>query len=145
MLTGGCFCGAVRYEAGGKPFNSTVCHCSDCRRITAAPFVAWFSVAASELRFTSGEPRRFTSSAKAVRSFCPDCGTPLTFQHRDCPGEVDISTCSLDNPELVPPQDHTRMAGRLSWVHVADGLALRRIERFEERVHGRSRLPVATS
>ena len=124
MLTGGCFCGAIRYEASGEPFNATACHCSDCRRITAAPFVAWFSVPASRFRFILGEPRHFASSAVAVRSFCPGCGTPLTFKHEDWPGEVDITTCSLGHPELVPPRDHVRTTGQLPWVHVADGFRM---------------------
>ncbi len=43
MLRGGCFCGNIRYEAVGTPFNETNCHCSICRRTTGAPFVTWFS------------------------------------------------------------------------------------------------------
>jgi hypothetical protein len=44
MLTGGCFCGDIRYAVTGSPFHPTNCHCSICRRTTGAPFVAWFSV-----------------------------------------------------------------------------------------------------
>ena len=43
MLTGGCFCGAIRYEARGTPFHESNCHCSICRRTTGAPFVTWFA------------------------------------------------------------------------------------------------------
>ena len=122
MLTGGCFCGRIRYEVHGTPFHATICHCSDCRRVAGAPLVAWFSVASSGLRFVSDVPKRFASSAKVVRSFCSDCGTPLTFQHQDFPAEIDITTCSLDDPELVPPQDHVRTKGRLSWMRMDDDL-----------------------
>jgi hypothetical protein len=122
MLKGGCFCGKVRYEASGVPFNSTICHCIDCRRASAAPLVAWFSIDPAQLLFVQGEPKFFTSSGKAVRSFCPDCGTPLTFRHVDFPDEIDITTCSLDMPELIPPQDHTRTERKLPWVHMTDGL-----------------------
>jgi len=62
MLTGGCCCGAIRYEAGGEPFHATLCHCTTCRRSSGAPIVAWFSVRESEFRVVTGEPARFASS-----------------------------------------------------------------------------------
>jgi hypothetical protein len=122
MLKGGCFCGFVRYEAHGAARDATNCHCSMCRRICAAPFVAWFTVGLADLRFVAGQPARFRSSAHAERSFCPRCGTPLTFQSRHFPDEIDVTTCSLDDPESVPPQDHTRTSAQLSWVKLGDGL-----------------------
>jgi hypothetical protein len=129
MLTGGCFCGRVRYEAGGAPFNQTNCHCSICRRTTGAPFVAWFSVPRSRLRVT-GERARFRSSGKATRSFCAECGTQITFE-RDGAEEIDVTTCSLDEPDRVPPVDHTRTSNRLEWVKLADGLPQFRESRQE--------------
>jgi hypothetical protein len=122
MLQGGCYCGRIRYEVTGTQFNKTNCHCSICRRTTGAPFVAWFSVRPSEFRLVSGEPARFRSSAKATRSFCAHCGTQLTFQGDDCPDEVDVTTCSLDHPEQVPPIDHIHTSSKVRWVHLSDGL-----------------------
>lgn len=122
MLKGGCFCGHVRYEAGGTPFHPTICHCSMCRRVAGSPMVAWFSVPRTEYRVVAGEPTRFASSPDATRSFCPRCGTPLTFEARYSPDEIDITTVSLDDPEAMPPADHTRTATQLSWVHLDDGL-----------------------
>jgi hypothetical protein len=122
MLKGGCYCGAVRYEATGAPFNETNCHCSICRRTTGAPFVAWFSVRRDAFRFVVGTPTRFNSTAKASRSFCGRCGTQLTFESRDTPSEIDISTASLDDPHAVPPRDHIWTRSRLSWIRLADGL-----------------------
>lgn len=122
VLEGGCFCGKLRYEVAGQPFHSTICHCADCRKAAAAPLVACFSVRKDAFRFTRGTPRRFASSAWGTRSFCPDCGTQLTFVHAGLPDEIDVTTCSLDRPEAVPPQDHVRMAARLPWIVVADGL-----------------------
>jgi hypothetical protein len=120
MLTGGCFCGRLRYEADAAPFNQTHCHCSICRRTTGAPYVAWFSVARERFRL-KGEPTRFRSSGKATRSFCPECGTQITFE-LDGTDEVDINTSSLDQPERVPPVDHIYTASRVEWVKLADGL-----------------------
>jgi hypothetical protein len=122
MLTGGCLCGDTRYETGGTPFHETNCHCSMCRRASGAPMVAWFSVMRSQLRWLRGAPTRYRSSAQATRSFCPRCGTQLTFESDQYPDEIDLTTCSLDNPELVPPQDQTRVSSRLSWVKLDDGL-----------------------
>ena len=103
-------------------FNSTACHCSDCRRATAAPFVAWFSVAPPGFRIVSGKPGYYGSSRGVTRGFCPRCGTPLTFRRLDLPNEVDVTTCSLDDPELVRPNDHVRTRSRLSWVGLPEGL-----------------------
>jgi hypothetical protein len=116
LLTGGCFCGAVRYEADGTPFHETNCHCSICRRTTGAPFVAWFSVRPTEFRIVRGDPVRFKTTQKAVRAFCSTCGTQLTFAHADFPNEIDVTTSSLDDPELVPSRDNTRTSSRLRWI-----------------------------
>src|SRR5919107_944862 len=105
MLTGGCYCGAIRYEADGAPFHETNCHCSICRRTTGAPFVTWFSVRRSGFRITQGQPTRFGSTAKGTRSFCPRCGTQITFEHADFPDEIDITAATLDQPERIEPKD----------------------------------------
>jgi len=122
MLTGHCFCGAVRYEAGGSPSSETYCHCSICRRTSGAPLVAWFTVPAAGFRFVTGNPASFKSSEHGTRTFCPRCGTPLTFQSATLPEEMDVTTCSLDDPEVLPPKDHTRAGSGLSWVKLADDL-----------------------
>lgn len=121
MLTGGCFCGRLRYQVEGAPFNQTNCHCSICRRTTGAPFVAWFSVARSRFRMT-GEPSRYRSSGRGTRSFCPECGTQITFELEGAGDEIDVTTCSLDEPDHAAPIDHTHAGRRLAWVKLADGL-----------------------
>lgn len=132
MLKGGCYCGAVRYEAAGKPFNETNCHCSICRRTAGAPFVAWFSVKRMDFRFVVGTPARFSSTVKGTRAFCSGCGTQLTFESADAPLDIDVNTVSLDDPNAVPPKDHTRTSSRLAWVRLADGLPEYREARINE-------------
>jgi hypothetical protein len=120
-IHGGCLCGAVRYEATGKPYNVTHCHCEDCRRSSSAAFVTWASFRRSDFRFTQGEPR-VVSWAGRLRSFCGACGTPLTFMTTPQAGEVDVTVCSFDHPESVSPTDHTWVEDRLPWVRQADDL-----------------------
>lgn len=122
MLTGGCFCGDVRYEAGGTPIQRTLCHCTMCRGTSGAPCVAWFSVPRAQFRFVQGEPTRFASSPRATRCFCPRCGSQLTFASDGHADEIDVTTCTLDDPEALAPEDHTFVRSRLGWVKLADGL-----------------------
>lgn len=122
MLTGGCFCGRLRHEIRATPFNATLCHCADCRRISGASAVAWFSVRPEDFAIVLGTPRRFTSSAGIIRAFCPDCGTPLSYQRADLPDEIDITTATLDDPRLVPPQDQTHVRDRLAWSTTLESL-----------------------
>lgn len=119
--TGGCLCGAVRYEVDGAVTHETLCHCTFCRRASAAPVVAWFSVEPGAFHLVQGRLKTFRSSPGVTRSFCADCGTPITYQ-RDGLGELDVTTCSLDDPESTPPRDHTFARSALSWAPVDDGL-----------------------
>ncbi|MBI0433031.1 GFA family protein [Roseomonas sp. KE0001] len=121
MLTGGCLCGAIRYEAGGTPFHATLCHCASCRRAAGAPVVAWFSVARRDFRCTTGRLGLFESSPGVWRGFCAACGTSLTYRHDDLPDEIDITIASLDDPGALPPADHTQAAERLPWLPLCDG------------------------
>jgi len=121
-LEGGCFCGAVRYRAAGTPFNSTVCHCTACRRSAGAAAVAWFSVHPRDFALTRGSLREHSSSLHGRRGFCADCGSSVTFRNESLPNEIDIATATLDDPARVPPRDHVWTASRLPWVGLLPGL-----------------------
>jgi hypothetical protein len=120
VTQGGCFCGFIRYEAAGTGFSATNCHCSICRRTSGAPFVAWVSFARDGFRFVAGQPTSFRSSDHGTRTFCPRCGTPLTFASDRAPQEVDVTTSSLDHPALFAPEDHTWTSAKLPWVATRD-------------------------
>ena len=121
-LQGGCMCGAVRYEASGEPFNATLCHCVDCRRASGAPALAWFSVRKASLRWTRGSPARNASSPGVERLFCGRCGTQLTWHGAGAADEIDVTICSLDDPDAVAPADHTFASRQVRWLHLADAL-----------------------
>lgn len=122
MYAGGCFCGAVRYEAEAPATNSTWCHCSMCRELSGAPSMAWFSVPRVQFRYVRGRPSTYHSSPGVTREFCGACGTQLTFADERSPRELDVTTCSLDDPEALPPQDHTFAGSRLHWEAISDDL-----------------------
>ena len=121
IIEGGCLCGAVRYEVRGKPCNVTHCHCADCRRSSGAAFVTWASFRRPDFRLTQGEPRELTWAGR-LRSFCEQCGTPLTFMTGPEADAVDITVCSFDHPDLATPADHTWVEDRVPWIPPPDSL-----------------------
>jgi hypothetical protein len=121
-LAGGCLCGAVRYQITGTPVGSMICHCRTCRRLSAAPIMAWLTVPAQKFKYTTGTTRSFRSSPPVLRSFCEVCGTHLSYVHADDPDYVEVSTCSLDRPESVPPTHHSWLSHNVDWIRFDDGL-----------------------
>jgi len=122
LLTGGCLCGAVRYESGMPREAATVCHCRSCQRASGASAVAWYSVGAGALVATTGAITERQSSAGRWRGYCGQCHSPLTYRSEERPGEIDVTVVSLDRPELLPPADHIFMSDAIAWDVPADGL-----------------------
>ncbi len=126
---GGCHCGAVRYEVSGEPQHVALCHCSDCRKSSGAPMVAWAAFGEEQFKLVDGEPVTFNSSGSAMRSFCPKCGSGLYYRNAEfLPGIVDIQSATLDDPEALPPDAHIQTAERLGWMETAHSLPA--FERF---------------
>ena len=126
---GGCHCGAVRYEVSGDPQHVALCHCSDCRKSSGAPMVAWAAFTEEQFKLLEGEPVTFNSSGSAMRSFCPKCGSGLYYRNQEfLPGIVDIQSATLDDPDALPPGAHIQMAERLGWM--AEAHKLPAFERF---------------
>ena len=55
-ITGGCHCGAIRYQVDGDLIVHALCHCADCRRHAGAPMVSWAMYAEDAVKVTQGEP-----------------------------------------------------------------------------------------
>jgi hypothetical protein len=120
-MTGGCQCGAVRYELFEMP-ESSLCHCRMCQKAVGGPFAALSKVPMSRFAWTRGEPAAFRSSSAAERHFCAACGTPLTFHFLDGDA-IEVTTGSLDTPAIVPPTKNFGAESRLPWIdRVAPGL-----------------------
>jgi hypothetical protein len=119
---GGCLCGAIRFRVSGAPVTSGICHCRTCRRISSAPMLPFVTFPYDRFQLTLGKPADFHSSPPVTRSFCGRCGTPLTYRHNDYADEIDVMTCSLDDPETFPPSYHIWVSQKLSWVKLSDGL-----------------------
>ena len=115
-ISGGCYCGAIRFRADGPPRYQANCHCANCRRAVGAQAVAWITVENSTFAFEEGNPKRYRTETGAWRTFCDKCGTSLTYENDSRPNEIDITTGSLDRPEDFPPNRDVFPEEKLSWV-----------------------------
>ncbi|MFZ5748427.1 MAG: GFA family protein [Pseudomonadota bacterium] len=115
MRTGRCHCGAIRYQMPDAAAYISICHCVDCRRHAGAPMVAWATVPADCLTI-QGAPVTYASSGQGRRQFCAQCGTGLFYTNAAAmPGLVDVQTCTLDQPEDLPPHVQIHTSERLPW------------------------------
>ena len=116
MIEGGCFCGAIRYNIEDGNYLVANCHCSMCRRTSAAPFVTWMVVPKDAFRYTAGTPKILGSSDTGSRFFCADCGTPVVCVNTTHPDVVDVTTGSLDAPGDYPPTIAVHEDSKLCWL-----------------------------
>lgn len=114
--TGGCQCGAVRFRVEGELGHASICHCRMCQKAYGNVFAPLVSVREATLIWTKAEPKRFQSSNLVQRGFCPDCGTPLTYE---APDGVAVSIAAFDDPSDIAPVIQFGTEGKLPWV---DGL-----------------------
>ena len=107
MMTGGCLCGSVRFEAVGKPVSFVLCYCRDCQRTSGAGHlpILGFPKAAVKL---CGETRSFETQANSGlhtrRNFCVTCGTMVLGEPGAHPEYVGLSAGTLDDPAVFEPQ-----------------------------------------
>ena len=129
-LTGGCQCGAVRYELSAPPRGGSICHCRMCQKAGGAPFMAFTGPMRQE-RFvlTRGAPATYRSSEIAERSFCAVCGTPLTYRliGRD---RISVTMGSLDRPAEVAPTEQLGVESALPWFAGLTGLPASTTEKW---------------
>ena len=123
-LTGGCMCGAVRYELLSDPVDCGWCHCRTCQLNSGAPAMVFASVPEADLVWTKGaeKVRRARSSSFGHREFCGECGTPLLMRVDHQPQTIDFSVAALDDPEAVEPSFHIFWGSRIGWFDPPDDL-----------------------
>src|SRR5215472_12490653 len=107
-FSGGCACGAIRYQATAEPVLMLHCHCRDCQRASGGPFSSYVIVPAEAFKLLQASLRFHPSPSEAGgmtrRGFCPECGAPIVVKPDANPQFVAIRTASLDDPGWFNPQ-----------------------------------------
>ena len=118
-FSGGCACGAIRYESTAEPVMMLHCHCRDCQRASGGPFSSYVIVPTEAFKLLQGSPRFHASPSemggKTRRGFCPDCGSPIVVKPDAVPQFVAIRTASLNDPSWFNPQVDVWTSDAHSW------------------------------
>jgi hypothetical protein len=115
-LTGGCQCGAARYEISATPLRLFACHCRECRKQSASAFGMSLVVKRAAVTLTKGETRTWSRKADSGRTvagiFCVACGTRL-WHAKEGFDYVSIKGGSLDVPLDFSDAIHCWTASKL--------------------------------
>ena len=125
-FSGGCLCGAIRFECHGSPIAAVFCHCRNCQKAHAAPFAALVLVPPGSIELVAGEPKRHhmvaDSGAAIFREFCGQCGTHLFSGGAAFPQFKSLMIVVLDDPAAISPVAHVWTEHLIKWACVDDGL-----------------------
>jgi hypothetical protein len=118
--TGGCLCGAVRYEVSGELRPIVMCHCGQCRRTTGHVMAATAARRAHFRLLADGPLTWYVSSNEARRGFCARCGATLFWEGRGR-DYLSITAGSLDDPQGLKVACHIFVADKPPYDATNDG------------------------
>lgn len=106
--TGGCACGAVRYEIPAEPMVMADCQCRDCQRRSGTGHGSYLTFAGRKDVKISGRATHWDLVADSgnvkIHAFCPVCGTPVYLTFSFMPDLFTVHAASLDEPDRYSPQ-----------------------------------------
>ncbi|SDT12310.1 Uncharacterized conserved protein [Bradyrhizobium canariense] len=119
-MTGGCSCGAIRYELSSFPRLLYSCNCTDCQRASGSAFALNMPVLARDFRILHGESRGWRHlSPKGVEvtsRFCGDCGGRLYGERKGRAEIINRRAGTLDDTSWLVPVAHMFMRSAQAWV-----------------------------
>ena len=127
IFTGGCQCGAVRYEIAADHLVGYACHCRECQKQSASAFGVSVPVIVIEADFTiTGETsvwsRPTDSGSITDCHFCPKCGSRLYHSGRGGREWITVKGGSFDNPGAIPLVANIWVKRKASWITLPEGL-----------------------
>ncbi|MBI3453293.1 MAG: GFA family protein [Rhodospirillales bacterium] len=120
-ISGGCACGAIRYECSAEPMMSGHCQCRDCQRHSGAGHFSAFAVPKAALKI-AGQLKFYTSKADSGnivhRGFCPTCGSAVVANNSGMPELSALAAASLDDPSVFKPGMVVFTASAQPWDYI---------------------------
>jgi len=122
-ITGGCLCGAVRFELSEPPARAGYCHCTRCQRRTGTAASAQARIAASTFRLHSGEDEIGAwrhPDGGFEKCFCARCGAHLFSRDPEGSGQMSVRMAAFDEDPGVPPSFRAYVAYAAPWEPIPD-------------------------
>lgn len=117
--TGGCACGAVRYEISAEPIFSNHCQCLDCQHKSGTGHGSYMTFAGRGAVKLTGKATQWDMKGDSgnvkTRGFCPTCGSPVHITYAAMPDFITIHAASLDDPGRFKPQAVTYAMRGHAW------------------------------
>jgi len=129
-LTGGCNCGAVRFEVTEPLLRAIYCHCNRCQRRTGTAASASAQVAPGSFRIFAGEDRlrAWKPDDGAEKWFCGDCGSALFSKNPGTPDAIGVRLGAFDGDPGVRPSARQFVAYAAVWEPIPDDGLTRHLE-----------------
>jgi hypothetical protein len=120
-IDGGCYCGAITYEAEIDPEKVAICHCTDCQTLSGSAFRTVVFAAPEDFKLLTGTPKTYIKTAQSgtrrAQTFCPDCGTPITAASGDdTPGIIGIRLGTVRQRATLTPKTQYWTTSAQPWV-----------------------------
>jgi hypothetical protein len=124
-ITGGCFCGAVRYRVTSAPVVTRVCWCRACQYFGAGSGTVNTCFARADMTI-EGQLTNFRNVADSGnvmnRRFCATCGTPVFSEAEARPHLIFVRSGTLDDPDVASPAVTIWTAAAPSWACFDQGI-----------------------
>ena len=123
LYSGGCLCGAIRFEGNVEPELTFFCHCMDCQKESGSAFAVEFCVPRNSVSIVGKlhEHSVIGGSGKQItRRFCAICSSPIVVELAGHPDHLCVNAGGLDDASWLVPQMHLFTANKQPWIHIAD-------------------------
>ena len=122
IFTGHCYCGAVSFEVEGPSLWVGHCHCESCRRASGSVMTTFAGFRPAQVVFTGAPPSRHTTDDGVTRSFCGQCGSPVSYELAARDNEIHLHLGLFDDLEPLKPANHSFLEEKVSWLRADEHL-----------------------
>lgn len=125
-----CHCGHIRYQAAVDPERTTICHCTDCQKLTGSAYRVSVPAEDGSFHLLAGEPALYVkigdNGARRAQAFCPRCGSPLyTYDADQEPKVYGLRVGCIDERAALVPRRQKWCRSALGWTDSLLGMERR--------------------